>query len=173
MDKLEPWAKTNRNQPAGGGQPTHEIEEGPYYKPGSPPKTRLYEEGIVGDKLSLTGSVFDHNGQPIAHSWLDFWQADGKGVYDSAGFKLRGHQYTDSSGKYGVETVVPGDYVGRTPHIHVKVRANSHSPVFTTQLFIPGLSSNKADFLYREDLLIALSETPQGKKATFNFVLKD
>jgi protocatechuate 3,4-dioxygenase beta subunit len=173
MEKPEPNAKPNQNHPSIGAKPTLEIEEGPYYKPGSPEKTQLYETGIAGDKLTLTGYVTGSNGQPVAHAWLDFWQADGKGVYDNTGFKLRGHQFTDSSGKYSVETVVPGDYIGRTPHIHVKVRANDQSPVFTTQLFIPGFASNQADFLFKADLLIDMRETLQGKKATFNFVLKD
>jgi len=153
-------------------KPTHEIEEGPYYKPGSPQKTRLFEEGVAGTKLELTGYVRDTHGEPIPQSWIDFWQADGTGEYDNTGFSLRGHQFADKSGRYFLETVVPGGYATRTPHIHVKVRANDRSPILTTQLFIPGLESNKADFLYREDLQIDMKDTPKGKRATFNFVLK-
>lgn len=151
---------------------TPEIDEGPYYKPNSPERTRLLEVGIPGDKLVLTGSVSDINGKSVAHAWLDFWQANGHGEYDNAGYSLRGHQYTDNSGKYVLETVVPGAYVTRTPHIHVKVQANGSSPILTTQLFIPGLASNRTDFLYRDDLLMDMQETPDGKAAIFNFTLE-
>ena len=151
---------------------TLEVEEGPYYKVNSPEKTRLFEEGIPGDKLTLTGNVREIDGKLIPRAWMDFWQADGRGEYDNAGYTLRGHQYTDKSGRYVLETVIPGGYAPRTPHIHVKVRANNSSPIFTTQLFIPGLASNKTDFLYKDDLQINMNDTPSGKAATFDFVLK-
>ena len=160
------------NKTRAGNKVTSEIEEGPYYKSGSPERTRLFEEGIPGDKITLTGYVLDTRGKRIVHAWLDFWHANGYGAYDNSGYSLRGHQYSDESGKYILETVVPGGYSSRTPHIHVKVRANSNSPILTTQLFIPGLASNKTDFLYRDDLLIDMKDTSQGKVATFSFVIE-
>lgn len=154
-------------------QSTPEITEGPFYKPGSPEKTRLFEEGVPGDKLILTGHVFDVRGNPIPHAWLDFWQANGRGEYDNSGYILRGHQYTDKSGKYILETVIPSAYVGRTSHIHIKARANETSPIITTQLFLPGLDSNKNDFLYRKDLEIKMQDSAKRKTATFDFYLED
>ncbi len=153
-------------------KPTTEIEEGPYYKAGSPQKTRLFELGVVGTKLTLTGYVRNTDGKAIPQAWIDFWQADGRGEYDNAGYTLRGHQHTDEAGKYFLETVVPGGYAPRTAHIHVKVRASNRSATLTTQLFIPGLESNKTDFLYRDDLQIEMKDAPDGKRATFNFILK-
>ncbi len=155
------------------GKPTPEIEEGPYYKANSPEKAELYGEDIEGEKLTLTGRVLDIHGEPIAHAWLDFWQADGRGIYDNAGYRLRGHQYADEMGKYRLETVIPGGYAGRTPHIHVKVAAKEGGPIFTAQLFIPGMASNKTDFLYKDELLLDMKDTPKGKVATFTFVLKE
>jgi protocatechuate 3,4-dioxygenase beta subunit len=151
---------------------TLEIEEGPYYLQNSPERTRLFEEGIPGEKLTLTGFVFDVSGKPINHAWMDFWQANGRGEYDISGYTLRGHQYTDKTGKYILETVVPKGYASRTPHIHVKVRANDKSPILTTQLFVPGMASNRTDFLYKDELLMGIKDTPNGKLATFNFTLK-
>jgi protocatechuate 3,4-dioxygenase beta subunit len=173
VSKEKPLGEQGENLKASPSlKPTTEIEEGPYYKQGSPPRSRLFEEGVVGTRLTLTGDVRDVNGKLISHAWIDFWQADGRGEYDNSGYTLRGHQYTDESGKYIVETVVPGGYAPRTAHIHVKVRAKNHSPMLTTQLFIPGLTSNKNDFLYRKDLEIDMRDVPNGKTATFNFVLK-
>jgi protocatechuate 3,4-dioxygenase beta subunit len=171
--KPDPQTRSNLKSFSLIGKPTPDIEEGPYYKTNSPERTKLFEEGIPGDKLTLIGFVFDIEGKPIVHAWLDFWQADGRGEYDNSGYILRGHQYTDKSGKYYLETVVPGGYAVRTPHIHVKVRANDSSPILTTQLFVPRLASNKSDYLYRDDLLIDMKDTPNGKMATFDFTLKE
>jgi protocatechuate 3,4-dioxygenase beta subunit len=87
------------------------------------------------------------------------------------GFKLRGHQHSDKSGRYEVETVLPGSYPGRTPHIHVKVRATPNSPTLTTQLFIPGLASNKTDFLYLDATQMEIKQLSAGKAASFDFRL--
>jgi protocatechuate 3,4-dioxygenase beta subunit len=150
---------------------TPATTEGPYYKGGSPEKAVLREEGVPGEHLLLTGRVLDTGGVPLARACLDFWQANGNGKYDNAGYVLRGHQFTDASGKYALETVAPGAYTGRTPHIHVKVTSPDGRSTLTTQLFVPGLASNKTDSIYRDDLLMKMSSAPAGKSATFDFVL--
>jgi protocatechuate 3,4-dioxygenase beta subunit len=147
------------------------VEEGPYYKSGSPARTNLIEEGVPGQKIVFSGFVLDKQGKPISKAWLDFWQANGKGEYDNQGFTLRGHQYSDDAGRFTLETVIPGAYTGRTPHIHVKVKAGDTSPLLTTQLFIPGIDTNKNDFLYQKELLIAMEDGPGGKVAGFNFIV--
>jgi protocatechuate 3,4-dioxygenase beta subunit len=147
-------------------------EEGPYYSAGSPETKRLWSTDISGEKLTLSGKVMDIKGNPLVGAWLDFWQADGNGRYDNEGYTLRGHQYTDKNGSYTLETVIPGKYPGRTPHIHVKAGANEKTPTLTTQLFIPGISTNQRDFLFLESLLIKIAETPKGKMGTFDFVVQ-
>jgi protocatechuate 3,4-dioxygenase beta subunit len=150
---------------------TRGNDEGPYYSPGSPQNSHLCASGIPGENFVLRGSVTDQLGKPLAGAWLDFWQADGTGHYDNKGFTLRGHQFADNNGRYELDTVIPGSYPGRTPHIHVKARASEKSPLFTTQLFLSGISSQN-DFLYHESLVIKIEETPQGKTGSFDFVLE-
>jgi protocatechuate 3,4-dioxygenase beta subunit len=111
------------------------MTEGPYFKSNSPERTSLIESGLTGTKLVLTGYVLGTDCKPIAHALLDFWQADGKGQYDNAGYMLRGHQFTDEAGRYHLETIVPGPYPGRTEHIHVKVQSPKGT-VLTTQILI-------------------------------------
>ena len=152
-------------------KPTSSTTEGPFYKKGSPEKTRLHEEGVPGERLALKGHVFDSEGSPIAGAWLDFWQADGNGRYDNKGYVLRGHQYADESGKYTPETVVPGHYPGRTPHIHVKVKSRDGRSTLTTQLFMPGLATNKTDPIFRDELVVCMSSSSGAKSATFDFVI--
>jgi protocatechuate 3,4-dioxygenase beta subunit len=106
----------------------------------------------------------------VAGALVDFWQADDDGQYDNAGYRLRGHQFTDATGAYRLETVVPGLYPGRTRHIHVKVQAPGQS-ILTTQLFFPGESGNASDGIFDTSLLMQMSHTAAGKAGQFNFVL--
>jgi protocatechuate 3,4-dioxygenase beta subunit len=145
--------------------------EGPYYKENSPEKTNLREKGVPGENLVLTGYVRNTDNKPVAGAWLDFWQANGDGRYDNTGYVLRGHQFSDKSGKYHLETVMPGGYVGRTPHIHVKVKAPGSLITLTTQLFIPKRDTNESDPIFRDDLLVSMSPTAMGQLATFNFII--
>ena len=96
--------------------------EGPYFKPSSPERTELFEEGIAGQPIELVGFVLTRACKPLAGALLDFWQADDKGRYDNSGFRLRGHQFSDAEGRYRLRSIVPGIYPGRTRHIHVKVQ---------------------------------------------------
>ena len=164
--------KSNYNHGVSRITPTPETTEGPYYKKGSPERTVLREQGVPGEPLVLTGHVTDDTGTPLKEARLDFWQANGNGKYDNAGFILRGHQFTNRTGAYTLETVLPGAYTGRTPHIHVKATSPDGKTAITTQLFLPGLDSNKTDPIFRDDLVMAISKTPAGKAATFDFVLR-
>lgn len=149
-----------------------EETEGPYYMTGSPERTSLIEEGVVGEPFTLTGYVFDKDCNPVAGAWLDFWQADGNGSYDNAGYRLRGHQFTDKQGKYILKTVLPGGYPGRTNHIHVKVSKKDGGAAITSQLFFPGRRLNKMDRIYHESLLVTMGKDREGQKiAFFNFRL--
>lgn len=149
------------------GEVIPSLTEGPYYTENTPQRTDI-KDGAPGEPLTLTGFVYDENCKPIANAWIDFWQADGEGNYDNSGYRLRGHQYTDASGKYILQTVIPGEYPGRTPHIHLKIRASDNSPLTTSQLFLPEASGNESDSIFDERLIIAM----QGKNtATYIFVI--
>ena len=165
---------TDSNLACGGGATsasvTPSLAEGPYYKSGSPEQANLYQEGMPGTKIVVTGYVYDTNCQPVANAWLDFWQADANGNYDNSGYTLRGHQYTDASGRFQLTTVVPGLYPGRTEHIHVKVQAPD-GQVITSQLFFPGVSQNNEDGIYNAGLLLSITETGDGLQGQYNFVV--
>jgi protocatechuate 3,4-dioxygenase beta subunit len=102
--------------------------------------------------------------------WLDFWQADASGAYDNAGYTLRGHQFTDSQGRYYLETVRPGEYPGRTVHIHVKVQP-SGGDVLTSQIYFPDVAQNSSDGIFVSSTVVRLESRPDGQIAYFNFVL--
>jgi protocatechuate 3,4-dioxygenase beta subunit len=149
---------------------TMELTEGPYYTAGSPEQANLYQDGMPGTKLVITGYVYDTNCQPVANALLDFWQANANGEYDNSGYSLRGHQYTDANGFFTLTTVVPGLYPGRTEHIHFKVQA-PNGKIITSQLFFPGVAQNDSDGIFDESLLLPIQETSDGLQAQFNFVV--
>jgi protocatechuate 3,4-dioxygenase beta subunit len=156
--------------PTCNGVATLSQTEGPFYKPNSPERTSLREAGLSGTPLTVTGYVLSTTCQPIAHALLDFWQADSNGNYDNTGFRLRGHQFTDKQGRYSLDTFVPGEYPGRTRHIHVKVQAPG-KPVLTTQLYFPGEALNDSDGIFSPELLMHVQQTTTGQLATFNFII--
>ena len=150
-------------------EPTPAETAGPFFKPRSPLRATLLEPGMAGTKFLLAGRVFSRECRPLAGVLLDFWHADDDGEYDNAGFRLRGHQFTDEAGRYRLETIVPGLYPGRTRHFHVRVQA-PHSRILTTQLYFPGEPRNRSDFLFRPDLLMTVGDgRGQGR---FHFMLE-
>ncbi len=144
--------------------------EGPYFKAGSPETASIYQAGMPGTQLVLTGYVLTADCKPVAHALLDFWQADSGGNYDNSGYTLRGHQYTDDTGRYQLVTVVPGLYPGRTEHIHVKVQA-PNGPLLTTQLFFPGVQSNDSDSIFNASLVMTVEDTANGVEGQYNFIV--
>jgi protocatechuate 3,4-dioxygenase beta subunit len=143
---------------------------GPFFKPRSPERSSLIEPGMRGNRIVIEGRVRTTKCKPVPGAFVDFWQADASGVYDNAGYTLRGHQFADSRGRYRLETIVPGLYTGRTRHFHVRVQAPNR-PVLTTQLYFPGEPENKRDGIFNPKLIIALRDSSGGKAGVFDFVL--
>jgi protocatechuate 3,4-dioxygenase beta subunit len=169
----EPPTATLQLTPAcddGDDDPTPPQTEGPYFTTNSPERASLVEAGMAGTRLTLSGRVLSMTCQPVARAKLDFWQADDSGVYDNAGFRLRGHLYTDANGRFTLQTIVPGLYPGRTRHLHVKAQA-PNKPVLTTQLYFPEEARNTKDRIVSPKLLMNVRDSGRGRSAAFNFVL--
>jgi protocatechuate 3,4-dioxygenase beta subunit len=152
--------------------PTSRDQQGPYYSEGSPMRDSLVEEDMAGRPIIVSGRVLDADCTPIVGAKVDFWQADSAGVYDNVGYRLRGHTLTDSAGEYAIETIEPGPYTGRPPHIHVKVFDADDRELLTTQLYFPGEEGSLSGGV-PQDLLVRL-EAGQGDvaNAPFDFVVR-
>jgi protocatechuate 3,4-dioxygenase beta subunit len=152
------------------GAPTPPQTAGPFFKPSSPRRVSLIDPGMAGTRIVVAGSVLATDCRPIPRALVDFWQADDRGEYDNAGFRLRGHQFTDELGRYRLETIVPGVYPGRTRHFHVRVQAPKQA-VLTTQLYFPDEPGNRSDGIFRPELVMAVRDAENAKTAAFDFVL--
>jgi len=83
----------------------------------------------IGTGHVLTGvvlSVLDC--RPIRNARVQFWQSDRRGRYTNAG---SGTVVADRLGRFRFEGPFPASYEGRSPHIHIRVHAAGHLPLFT------------------------------------------
>ena len=163
--KLSPTPECRDNDEA-----TPSQTEGPFFKTSSPERIELIEAGLAGQPIELVGFILTRKCKPLAGALLDFWQADDKGRYDNSGFRLRGHQFADAEGRFRLRTIVPGDYPGRTRHIHVKVQPRG-GRVLTTQLYFPGEAKNRSDGLFRTELLVRTAKNEGWLAGRFDFVV--
>ncbi len=107
---------------------TAEQDEGPFYIDLARVRRDIVEDR-PGVPLALALTVVDANTcEPLRDAAVDVWHCDALGVYSgepsegSAGTTfLRGIQLTDANGRAEFATVYPGQYPGRTTHIHLKV----------------------------------------------------
>ncbi len=158
--------------PACGEKPerTPSQTAGPFYTPDSPRRNSLVVPGSKAERLVLAGLVLSPQCRPVANALLDFWHCDEAGEYDNKGFRYRGHVFADAQGRYRLETIVPGEYPGRTRHIHVKVQAPG-GRVLTTQLYFPDEPGNRSDGIFRRELTMQATRKGGQRDARFDFVV--
>jgi protocatechuate 3,4-dioxygenase beta subunit len=103
-------------------------EEGPFYIDLAQVRRDIVEDR-PGVPLALAVAVVDASTcEPIRDAAVDVWHCDALGVYSGVSPEggasetwLRGVQLTDNNGLAEFATIYPGQYPGRTTHIHLKV----------------------------------------------------
>lgn len=150
---------------------------GPYYTADAPKRTTLVEAGMTGTKLVVEGYVLGLGAKctVLSGAEVDVWHADDAGDYDNVGFTLRGVFVSDASGKFRIETILPGRYLDggeyRPRHIHVRVRAPGRKELIT-QLYFAGDPYNASDGMYKASLAMKPRDDGKGGLvADFHFVL--
>lgn len=107
---------------------TPEQEEGPFYIDLAQVRRDIVEDR-PGVPLALALTVVDASTcEPIRDAAVDIWHCDALGAYSGVPQEgtegetyLRGIQLTDKDGLAEFATIYPGQYPGRTTHIHLKV----------------------------------------------------
>src|SRR4051794_41114788 len=148
-----------------------EVTEGPYYLDLDLIRRNI-RRGRPGTALTLDFTVLNASTcKPIPKALVEIWHCDAGGVYsgvsgNSQNF-LRGGQRANAKGHVRFETIVPGWYTGRTPHVHMKVFAGGNEihtgqvffrPRTLAQVYAQGAyaargtedTPNSADSIYRE-----------------------
>ena len=121
----------------------------------SDPTTGSLQAGLP---LRLSINVSEIQGgscAPVAGAYVDIWHCNAVGVYsdvtgagnpNTVGQRwLRGYQVTDGHGNVRFLTIYPGWYMGRTVHIHFRIRKFSGATAtfnFTSQMYFNDAVSN-------------------------------
>lgn len=156
----------------GDDEPTRSQTAGPFYTPDTPAKLSFRADDPTGRPVNLQATVLDTRCRPVAGAVVDLWHADSKGRYDNDGFRLRGHQRADEQGALRFETVMPGNYPGRTRHFHVRIFGSKGGKLLTTQLYFPDEAGNGDDWLFKRDLLLDVAKAGAALDARFSFVVE-
>ena len=164
--------------------------EGPFYPDRIPGDTDndLVKNGDTsveagGKILILNGILVNLDSQPVNGTSIEIWQTDKNGVYLHSGsfasdivdrkFQGFGRTKTDRNGRFFFRTIVPAEYPGRTPHIHMKLWREGKN-ILTTQLYIHDHPQNKRDFLFQrmslaEQRINSMKLIPASDKKTAEF----
>ena len=133
----------------------------------------------IGERMVVTGRVFDGDGRPVAGQLVEIWQANAAGRYIhkrdqhhapiDSNFTGVGRCLTGSDGSYRFVTIKPGPYpwrnhdnAWRPAHIHFSIFGRAFTQRLVTQMYFPGDPLFDLDPIYQSiidprarDLLVA------------------
>ncbi len=135
------------------------VTEGPFFVSGTAALdgAELNTSNLPGVTIAISGHVYEgaEGAKPLPNAKIEIWHTDSAGSYHPNGngavtkykaqdVALRGFVISDAKGAYRFTTIYPGEYTGRTRHIHFKITAGNK--VLTTQLIIPSKSGDALTF---------------------------
>lgn len=142
---------------------------GPYFIEGAPNISNIAPVLADIPRLFITGTIYAKDCvTPISNALIDVWQANDDGAYENVDY--RGKIYSDESGNYAFESIIPGKYLNgtqyRPSHIHYKVVYKDTE--FVTQLYFEGDTSIDIDPLASlpeaEDRIIPLIDDANNNR---------
>jgi len=149
---------------------------GPYFRitlVGKRPQGRIAAPGVKGERVKLTCTVFDGEGQPIPDALIEIWQANTDGKYHhpddhqskpvDPAFIGFGRMGTEENGSCEFETIKPGRVPGKgktlqAPHLEVSVFARGVLRRLATRIYFAGDAAN--------DECPVLALVPKSRRAT-------
>ncbi|MCF6321249.1 MAG: protocatechuate 3,4-dioxygenase subunit alpha [Rhizobiaceae bacterium] len=122
--------------------------------------SNLINENTTGERITLTGKVYDATGTPLKDAMIEIWQADCTGLYPAKNehrgdadpeFNGWGRCACDfDTGEYKFESIKPGpvpfnDGRMQAPHITFWVVARGINIGLHTRMYFPDEATNKDD----------------------------
>jgi protocatechuate 3,4-dioxygenase alpha subunit len=103
--------------------------------------------GAEGERLTLTGAIYDGDGKPCADACVEIWQSDPPAGEKFPGF---GRSNTDARGEFRFTTLKPGPVAGRgnaqqAPHIAICVLSRGLMRGLVTRAYFQGEPLNETD----------------------------
>jgi protocatechuate 3,4-dioxygenase alpha subunit len=103
--------------------------------------------GAAGERITLTGSVIDGDGNLVADAAVELWQSDPPADDHFPGF---GRSRTDERGEFRFTTVKPGPVPGRgnaqqAPHFAIALHARGLLKALVTRAYFAGEPLNETD----------------------------
>ena len=101
-----------------------------------------------GERIGVSGVVFDGAGTPLRDAMIEVWQADAQGRYPfrhsggpggvDPGFSGFGRRASDpETGVWSFETVRPGPVAGMAPHLTFWIAARGINIGLQTRMYFP------------------------------------
>ena len=117
--------------------------------------TRQHEGEPIGERITVSGRVFDTEGKPLRDTLVEIWQANSAGRYLhrwdrwpaplDPNFSGAGRTLTDDDGRFRFTTIKPGPYpwgnhhnAWRPAHIHFSLMGRAFAQRLVTQMYFPG-----------------------------------
>ena len=141
-------------------------------------QNNLVQAETIGERITITGVVYDGNDDPITDGMVEIWQADAKGIFNHPSDPLQkqadpdfrgfGRDETPKGGVYSFQTIKPGGRDGHAPHINVHIFARGMLMHVMTRLYFEDETANDADPVLetieaeRRPTLIATREESDG-----------
>ena len=140
----------------------------------------------AGEEIEVTGRLLGLDGRPIRGGFVELWQANAFGRYANSrdtssapldpNFQGYGVVQTDDQGRYRFKTIKPGEYTGRTRHLHFRVGGPGFEAM-PTQMYFAGDPGNESDFLWnavrdpkaRDSITVAFAPAAETGIPTGNF----
>jgi protocatechuate 3,4-dioxygenase beta subunit len=117
--------------------------------------TRQHEGEPIGERIIVSGHVYDTEGKPLRDTLVEVWQANAAGRYLHRGdvwpapldpnFTGAGRCVTDDAGRFEFTSIKPGPYpwgnhynAWRPAHIHFSLMGRAFTQRLVTQMYFPG-----------------------------------
>lgn len=141
-------------------------------------QNNLVDEQTAGERITLSGVVYDGDGQPISDAMIEIWQPDANGIFNhpldprhekaDPYFRGFGRAENRNDGKYEFKTIKPGGGDGMPPYINIHVFARGMLIHAMTRMYFSDEPANTDDPVLRSveperrHTLIATREESQG-----------